>query len=120
MSTIDLGEELADYGEPEDRRPPNPNGMGSHGRLADLQAQGFARTPQPGVPVPPMWGGPDPTDALAHLITWPSGPWLPSLGWPDAATGNVRCGQCQRYLPGVTANADITVFCVDCERMQRR
>lgn len=42
---IDLGDELAGYGEESHASPTHPEGMPSFGRLADLQAGGFNTKP---------------------------------------------------------------------------
>jgi hypothetical protein len=44
-AVIDLGDELADYGE-NPQKPKPPEGMSSYGSLAGLQAKGFSYNPQ--------------------------------------------------------------------------
>lgn len=53
---IDLGDELADYGEQPQTPSKPPDGMGSFGRLADLQAGGFDVDPRRADANPRQWG----------------------------------------------------------------
>lgn len=53
---IDLGNELAGYGEQPQTPSKPPEGMGSVGRLADLQAGGFNVDPRRADADPQQWG----------------------------------------------------------------
>jgi hypothetical protein len=53
---IDLGDELADYGKKPQTPSKPPDGMGSFGKLADLQADGFDVDPRRADADPRQWG----------------------------------------------------------------
>lgn len=73
---IDLGDELADYGNQPQTPSKPPDGMGSFGRLADLQAGGFNVDPRRADLGDPKWSftGPGSFTISAEPLTNPR--WL--------------------------------------------
>lgn len=123
---MDLGEELAGFGEPTEPGAWQSPGPGMPlGRLAHLQAQGFNRQPTHPGQVPTMWreSGVDYNDGgLISGVAVGDKPFW-SCSSDRALLPHDRCSQCQRYLPGadnILLTPDAILLCEDCANSQAR
>lgn len=123
---MDLGEELAGYGESApDPLWQSPGPGRKLGRLAYLQTQGFNREPSCPEQVPKMWRelGVDYNDGgLISGVAVGDKPFW-SCSSDRTLLPNDRCAQCQRYLPGadnVLLTPGAILLCEDCANSQAR